>query len=230
VAVKDWVGIAISCVALTVSAGSAYFNVLLQRDDIRVVVGRSPFVEVGNEGQLTLAGDQDLTFINSGNRQAAITNFGVFSFFVKDQASDDASCFRPLQFPLVLPYEVKPLVLKPGEVMLFKAELKNPGNPWKKAKDGGLTIDKKGLLKSGEIYVVCLGLTLITPDNYTEQWRRPVFKLAIGDSSEAKLVPLFQKDKPLIVLARTNHNLPWATVEPDVGSALTLFRAPMPPD
>jgi hypothetical protein len=69
---RDWLAVGISVFSLGISALTAYRTILFQRDDVRVEVGEALRV-MRDKNQFTLEEMQELTFINSGNRQAAVT-------------------------------------------------------------------------------------------------------------------------------------------------------------
>src|SRR5437879_51547 len=74
----DWLAVGISILSLTVATLPAYRTVLYQRDDIRLIVGDSLKVKRDKSG-LLLSRDQEFTFINSGNRQAVISEIWCWS-------------------------------------------------------------------------------------------------------------------------------------------------------
>jgi hypothetical protein len=76
-AAKDWIATAIASLALGVSATTAYFNVIRTTDDLSVIA-TLPELQMTSGGLLQLSsGDVTAIFINSGNRQAAISSFLV---------------------------------------------------------------------------------------------------------------------------------------------------------
>jgi hypothetical protein len=89
---KDWASLTFSLLALTISAGSAYFSIIRQVDDLRVLIDGVLIVrpEKGT-GNITIETDQSLNFANLGNRPIAvpIINILVNQF---DENSGLAKC------------------------------------------------------------------------------------------------------------------------------------------
>jgi hypothetical protein len=76
--VKDWAAITIALLALSVSAATAYFNVIRTTDDLSMVATNIPELKVNSVGMLELStSDVSVILINSGNRRAAISSFLV---------------------------------------------------------------------------------------------------------------------------------------------------------
>jgi hypothetical protein len=73
---KDWITITLSVLALTISALSAYWTIIRQVDDIRVIVTGSPFVIFDKEKEVVkfYLTNGNITFTNIGNRSAAIVS------------------------------------------------------------------------------------------------------------------------------------------------------------
>jgi hypothetical protein len=77
-AVKDWIATAIALLALSVSATTAYFNVIRTTDDLSVVATNVPELEVLPTNVILLRPlEVTVVLINSGNRRAAISTFLV---------------------------------------------------------------------------------------------------------------------------------------------------------
>jgi hypothetical protein len=111
---KDWITITLSSLALVISASSAYYNILRQQDDLRVVIGEAPGIFYDtNARNIAIIGGQGLTFINSGNRAAAIMNVSlVIATPLKDENSPKCSTTSTYE----LRYLFEPFVMKPGEL------------------------------------------------------------------------------------------------------------------
>src|SRR4051812_15680953 len=127
-AAKDWSFLSIAVLALCVSVATALFNVVLQFDDLRVVLGRNPLVEI-RASELTVSGDQELTFINSGNRAAAITDISAVARRIvvpgDEQVchSPSASRFEELFTFAPMELDAKPFILKAGEILFVKTAI-----------------------------------------------------------------------------------------------------------
>jgi hypothetical protein len=77
--IKDWLATTIACLALLVSAGTAYLNNIRQTDDLKVVPGDVPETTIFQESgsRLRVRSGGYLTFINSGSRTVAITKIDM---------------------------------------------------------------------------------------------------------------------------------------------------------
>src|SRR6266478_9408858 len=104
----DWLAVGISTLSLTVATLPAYRTVLYQRDDIRLIVGDALKVKRDKSG-LLLSQDQEFTFINSGNRQAVITEIYGELVLVLDS---NAQCANRLAKNIFL--NANKIVLKSG--------------------------------------------------------------------------------------------------------------------
>jgi hypothetical protein len=212
VALKDWASIIISLAALGISAGNAFFGVIVQQDDLRVVIGEYPSIWF-EEGEARMSGTQELTFINSGNRAAAITMVSGIVSRLPDAESKNPECYKhgelerePLQ--TLVSFDTNPFVLKPSEINVMNASLKE-NIPWKRRKDETFYIPKTLYQpKRGDVFLVCLNFTIVTPDNYLVRWRHPVYKfILIGETDKDSYYEpkqLFPKERPLIILQRTS--------------------------
>jgi hypothetical protein len=75
---KDYITIVLSSLALLVSSLTAYFSVVVQTDDLRLILRRGPVVFVDEDvNQLVVDGKVDAYFSNGGNRSAAIIWFDM---------------------------------------------------------------------------------------------------------------------------------------------------------
>jgi hypothetical protein len=116
---RDWLPIFVSLFSLGISLLTAYFSVFLQEDDVRVVIEKNPLLMRNGDGELILYGDQRLTFINSGNRSAALTNIEAHARVLPSINSDDRRCTTAAheETPSVpIEFDAKPFVIKPGEI------------------------------------------------------------------------------------------------------------------
>jgi hypothetical protein len=89
---KDGLTVAISILALVISATTAYLSVLLKEDDLRVVVEVGPDISYSKPDQkLYFDRAQKLAFINAGNRTILINRLGAV--FAKDGRGKDGGGF-----------------------------------------------------------------------------------------------------------------------------------------
>ncbi len=187
----DWLALGISLLSLAISGITAYRNVFFQRDDIRFVAGDSLKVARGENDDFLIQEDQEFTFINSGNRQAVITE--IYGTLVL-ATNPNAQCDNRLAKNIFL--NASQIVLKPGEIQPLRAKVIQD-YPWKKGKDGLYFREAK--VESLK-YIVCIDFYVTTPDSSSVRWVQPLYELAPGNGSPLEL---FNKDEPLKVLQRT---------------------------
>jgi hypothetical protein len=126
----DWIAMGISVISLGATGFTTYRTVLFQRDDIRLVVGEA--LKVGRDKRdLLLAQDQEFTFINSGNRQAVISEIYAELVLVTDHPN--AQCDN--RFAKSIIFSSTPIILKPGDILPLRAKVVQ-NYPWEKDKDG----------------------------------------------------------------------------------------------
>lgn len=85
-AVPNWVPITISILSAAIAAVSAGYTILFHQDDLRLVLGDALNV-TRNGKDFTLEREQKLTFINSGNRPAVISD--VYAELVLSRGTGD---------------------------------------------------------------------------------------------------------------------------------------------
>jgi hypothetical protein len=144
--------------AVTVtSLGVAFFtSVLYQRDDIRVVIGEALKV-TRDKGGLLLAQEQDFTFINSGNRQALISEIYAELVLITDPKT---GC-DGFTFAKSIVLSSTPIVIKPGDILPVHARVVQR-YPWERDKDGLRFRQAKE--EQNDSYIVCLQLYVTTPE------------------------------------------------------------------
>jgi hypothetical protein len=138
--------------ALGVSGATAYLTTIRQTDDLRVVVGNGePAVFLDDpSGNLTVdLPPQGLTFINAGNRQAAILDINL-------RIRDQSGAVAPLIY-----YAVDPFVIGPGQIIM-KQILPGVVGHWN-LENGRLQTTGRDF-KVGDVVSACLIFTVATPD------------------------------------------------------------------
>src|ERR1700726_2018794 len=127
VAERQWPGIGIvtgivgmvtGLCSLVITAGASYFTLLRQLDDVRVVIGDPPTVFISRK-ELEAQGQQELIFMNGGNRHAAISN--VKAKIIRWSKQDELGCLTN-QDPFFLYFKPDAFVIKPGEVLVAKVD------------------------------------------------------------------------------------------------------------
>jgi hypothetical protein len=189
----DWLAVGISILSLTVATLPAYRTVLYQRDDIRLVVGDSLKVR-RDKGGLLLSQDQEFTFINSGNRQAVISEIYGELVLVLDP---NAGCNNQLAKSIILNPTTQ-MVLKPGDILPLRAKVAQE-YPWEKDKDGFLFREDKET--KGSQYLVCIQIYVTTPDSSSVKWVQPLYTMQPNEAWPSELIG---RNEPLKVLQRTS--------------------------
>jgi hypothetical protein len=193
---RDWLAVGISLFSLAISALTAFNAVLLKKDDVRFVVGDALRV-MRDKNQFTLSETQELTFINSGNRQAVVSSIMGMLVLVAGPGSASAQCSQKMPLFKSIFLKADPLVLKPGEIQVVQAKVLSE-YPWKN-ENGWMRFKEDGVVEGAANYVVCLDLFVTTPDSAAAEWIQPLYELpSKGDSSDS-----FDKKEPLKVLERT---------------------------
>jgi hypothetical protein len=202
---RDWLPVIISTMlgllSLAVSFSGFFFSTLYHRDDIRVVIGKSPMVSRTAKSDLVVEGSQELTFVNSGNRAASITAVYIVGRLVAKGEVDN--CEGEVGAVLVFPLEMKPVIIKPGEIVAIDAKFPSETKGGKTQP----TIPASWFeFKIGDTVLACLALDVVTPDSLSKQWRQPGYRYTFKDSSlwsSTERVRLFE-EKPLSVLRHTS--------------------------
>lgn len=120
---KDWVTLSLSLLALTVSAGSAYFSIVQRTDDIGLVFRSPPLVQMhGDQLILEKALGYPTVLINSGNRPAVVSSINMQIFQAKT-ASDVACSGRQMT---AFQSDFNAIVVKDKEVTAVTLRLLRP--------------------------------------------------------------------------------------------------------
>jgi hypothetical protein len=212
---RDWLPVTFSVASLIVSLTTLYFNIFLQEDNLRVVIGETPMVSRNEGGEIGLYGDQQLTFINSGNRPAALTRIEAHARALQDEA--DRECKKPddvRNFFAMVPinFDAKPFVIRPGEIQ-HVTTTPEAGLAWRKEKaEGGTREDETPMFRlpreyhqskgSGK-YLVCITLSFVVPDNYAVRWQKAAYLFSFdgADAYFADRAALFDEGKPIVILS-----------------------------
>ncbi len=206
----DWLAIGISLFSLSISGLTAYVNILMKNDDVQLVPGYSVGLYREEKGDLLLDGQQQLTFLNAGNRAAVIVRIGMTAFKRSDDKAANQICKEEKESDLAiyLFFDGKPVVVKPGEIQVI--ELKPIALfPWQKAPDQQFRYPRVLLGgKASDFYLVCLEVVVTAPDSPSKTWLEPLYILS-KDKMAMAYIPkdLFQKDKALSVLKRVQTPL-----------------------
>ncbi|MEH2486266.1 hypothetical protein [Bradyrhizobium sp. AZCC 2230] len=192
---RDWLPVGISVISLAVSLVTFYINALLQVDDVRVMIGDPPYVSTDTNGDTLIEGGQQFSFINSGNRSAAVTTVSGLSRRLNPAANK--TCASPLQFqefPIIL--DAQPFVLKPSEIVVT-----TPTMASKKDRRGAPFRIPKSVFsaKVGDQVLICLNVNVVTPDNTSSAQQIPLYILTFLEV-DAEPTLLFDPSKPIVLL------------------------------
>lgn len=205
---KDWISITLSILALTVSLGSTYFTIFRETDDLRVIINVLPMLSE-KDNRTTLYDDQDLTFINSGNRAAAVTRVALFVSKPLSQEDQNACTSIQMHTVFVVEYAFEPFVLRPGEIMVRKLTLPRPDGKYMhevKSAGRGKAVAGGEPITAGEIVRACVRFTIATPDNFADEvWRLLFVEKLVkwGADFIPDTIPAYERSKPVILLKKS---------------------------
>ena len=149
-----WLSLAIGVMALLVSGMGQYYSFLLQQDDVRAIVQVHWNPEVKDSPLMENSGIRSVTFINSGNRSAVVTQLGYDLIKLgRDDTAKPEDCIRERYFNRT--YWFDPAILKPGDIVMPRLQ-------------AGGTIGSNEPLESGDRFLMCITFVASTPDSETE--------------------------------------------------------------
>jgi hypothetical protein len=180
----DWAGWVVAVISLCITGYATYRTVLIQRDDIRVVVGDALTVRP-DKGDLLLDQDQQFTFINSGNRAAVITEiYGELVLVTYPKTGCDGHFAKSIIF------NPTQIVVKPGDILPLHAKVVQRF-PWEK--DGNALRFRRSKEEQNDSYIVCLQLYVTTPDSSSFRWVQKLYSVPPRDDQSPDV---FDKDPP----------------------------------
>ena len=172
---KDWATLTMAAFALLISAATLYLTVVRTKDDLRVVVEGSPeFLLDYDHPKFDIITNLTMTFINVGNRPAAILGVTLFLDQSPKAELHQESCEQEIGTATTRPYDLKAVIVKAGEIISVPARLRDQHSG---AKDAERTIRLEDWsAKKNQINVLgCLRFTVSTPDNVSEDRDVPIF-------------------------------------------------------
>jgi hypothetical protein len=116
---KDYLAITISLVALAISAFTAYFTVVRQTDDLRVISTEHPHVRFSaDKARAYLGGTLSLSFINAGTRPAIIHKTHIVLYVFTEQKFE-GFCPKTVRDDrrMVFETDMAPLVLRERDII-----------------------------------------------------------------------------------------------------------------
>ena len=142
-----------------------------------------PIIIIDEKGKLGVSGQQELTFINSGNRDAAITGITLVIFKLTGPPSANTHCNEGKQIANLI-YQVEPFIAKPGEIVVKTFDKTLFPQLWMTDNnDSNLKhfLLGEALFGKGDVAFTCLRLTVTTPDLVTDQASVPKYYVAITE-------------------------------------------------
>jgi hypothetical protein len=162
IALKDIATLVISLLALLIAAVTAYFSIIVQKDDLRFMIEVGPDISFSPENEKIYFGKQKLTFANAGSRSAIINRVGVV-VAMGGEGFILANCRNGIDTELY--YDLAPFVLEPGKIVRTESSV---------AKTQGIVEPQMADTKSspfpskiqlGTRYQICLRFSLGTIDD-----------------------------------------------------------------
>jgi hypothetical protein len=209
--IKDFLSLFLAALALVISAGTGYFNIIRQSDDVRVVAQASPHIEIDNSGTLEVSGQQVVTFINLGNRDFAVTGLTMVFYKLSSPPQTDNNCDTGSNSGgvLSLVYDFEPFILKPADIIVRSFESTRFPGLW--VADPKASHLKKfayqSVFSKGDWVFTCLRFSITTPGVVIDHAYAPVHYIEIKDlphtgisATQVSSFPNSNKPYPLYVL------------------------------
>ncbi len=116
---KEWIGIGISIAAFAITSTTTFFSSFRYDDDIRVVLKQPPWVHSigGEEPSVIFPTEQQLVFMNAGNRAASIIKVALY-IYRKDGDMPDARC--EATWANFFEYDLDSFVVEPRQIAAKK--------------------------------------------------------------------------------------------------------------
>jgi hypothetical protein len=164
---KDWITLTISVLALGASGLTIYFNMIRQRDDLRVVLSSLPKLDVDLDRNLgTLSEDKmTLVFINSGTRPVIILGVEYVVGAISNPPDEGRDCWGPKLFTESEVVVVKEKEIVTKQMRLLPEVLTTYGDRenFRVAKGGKLTFSTGRQADEDYRAAICLKFSIATP-------------------------------------------------------------------
>jgi len=150
--VKDWITLTLSVLAFLISVVTAYFNLVRQTDDLRLVISATPGTFI-NDNRIELS-EFTVSLINAGNRNAIVHYIWVLI----DQTTEgkaQTNCAQGTEVGV----DGQPLIIKEKEILPKQIQ----AVPMAGGDKPGVPITAENLQRGYFPYEVCLGFFLSTP-------------------------------------------------------------------
>jgi hypothetical protein len=208
VAFKEWAGVVgtvTGVLALLISGLNAYYNIIRQKDELRVANDGRLFASTNADGVLEITGRHSLTFINSGNRAAAVTSIKLLVSELDNFDDKEApNCLAGRG--VYLDYEIEPFAVKPGEIFVKSLDVKGEAATFKII----FGTERKYLL------MTCLEFSVASPDEFRgllrpltiEEFGKPKGKRTLGEGFGDSKITL-GLSRPEILMQRSGFQSMW---------------------
>ena len=143
----------------------------------------APVVVVDDKDKLGVSGQQQITFVNSGNRDAAVTGITLVLLKLTAAPSANSQCNEGSEVANLV-YELVPFIIAPGEISVKTFDRTLFPELWKT--DNANSNLKSFVLgdsifRKGDIAFACLRLSVTTPDQVTDHALVPKHYITIND-------------------------------------------------
>jgi hypothetical protein len=194
------VGMVTGLAGALIAGGVAYFTIVRQVDDVRVVIGDPPQVYVTRK-VLEASGEQELTFMNAGNRNAAVSSIKAMATKMEKGQTELPKCETEETFPIF--FKTDSFGIKPGEVIVVKLGLYE--GYWKKKDEGFVGDNTFFHFTDGDMFLACLSVSIATPDSFYRNKVIPAFKYTVREPGSVAWTaktyePLFEENRPISLL------------------------------
>jgi hypothetical protein len=196
---RDWIALTISIVSVIITAGLAAHTIFFHQDDLRLVLGTALKVS-RDEQDFILDRQQELTFINSGNRPAVISDAYAKLVLARGKGNEQSQCDEEVSLAKNIILNGSPVIIKPNDIQMWDTKI-DISYPWK-SEGQEVRYHEEDAQEAAEKHIVCLELYATTPNNSSFRWVRPLYVIPAGSG---EVTQLFNKDQPLDIL----HGINW---------------------
>jgi hypothetical protein len=172
--------IAISVLALIVSVGSAYFNIIRELEDLRVVIDGPFSIESEDLRRVVVTQPHlTLTFANLGNRSIAVR-----AIRLRIARCTGHGCQDPIQWTTLgeTRFDVEPFVTEPGKIIVKEIRLENETFTVEDPNDN--------LRENTGMFGVLLHFDIITPKVQTVSEGQLIRQILFGKSPLSLGIPI----------------------------------------
>jgi hypothetical protein len=178
---KDWVTLGISMLALAISGGSAYFNILRVEDRVSLIVEDGPVAFMTNDNNFSvyLDSEPNFIFINSGSRPAVIAWLRLFFLQSSGKAQKTCSSFLDGN-EATFDTNFEPLVVKEREVVTKKIKMTDAAieSKMKKGSSGNFLfpVETAFIGETRITITVCAAVRVVTPSVALHDAAVPIYQ------------------------------------------------------